>query len=52
LLKKCKTIDNNKVIQEDLVNITGSKLIVQGYVVKEANQLERFIEDRRTKLNI
>jgi len=32
--------------------IAGGKLIVQGYVVKAANQLEKIIENRRSKMNI
>ena len=41
-----------KVLQEDLVNITGGKLIVEDDVVKAADILEKIIEDRRTGLNI
>lgn len=41
-----------KVLKEDLVNITGGRLIVEEDVVKAADQLERIIESRRTAMNI
>ena len=41
-----------KVLKEDLVNITGGKLIVQEDVIKAADELEAIIEERRKSLNI
>lgn len=41
-----------KVLKEDLVNITGGKLIVQEDVIKAADELEEIIENRRIGLNI
>lgn len=41
-----------KVLKEDLVNITGGRLIVEEDVVKAADELEQIIENRRNKLNI
>ncbi len=41
-----------KVLKEDLVYITGGKLIVEDDVVKAADELEKIIENRRTELNI
>lgn len=41
-----------KVLKEDLVNITGGKLIVQEDVIKAADELETIIEERRKSLNI
>lgn len=41
-----------KVLKEDLVNITGGKLIVEDDVIKAADELEKIIESRRTGLNI
>lgn len=49
-------IDGSKVVtktlEEDLVNITGGKLIVEEDVVKAADELEAIILDRRKSLNI
>ncbi|MDF2502695.1 anaerobic carbon-monoxide dehydrogenase catalytic subunit [Clostridium sp.] len=42
----------SKVLKEDLVNITGGKLIVQEDVIKAADELEAIIEERRKSLNI
>lgn len=41
-----------KILKEDLVNITGGKLIVQEDVIKAADELEEIIENRRIGLNI
>lgn len=41
-----------KVLKEDLVNITGGRLIVEEDVIKAADELEKIIEDRRSKMNI
>ncbi|AGK98040.1 anaerobic carbon-monoxide dehydrogenase catalytic subunit [Clostridium pasteurianum] len=41
-----------KVLKEDLVNITGGRLIVQEDVIKAADELEAIIEERRKSLNI
>ncbi|NRT90608.1 anaerobic carbon-monoxide dehydrogenase catalytic subunit [Clostridium beijerinckii] len=41
-----------KVLKEDLVNITGGKLIIQEDVIKAADELEEIIENRRIGLNI
>lgn len=45
-----ETVTN--VLEHDLVNITGGKLIVEEDVVKAADQLEAIIEERRKGLNI
>ncbi|ADL53892.1 anaerobic carbon-monoxide dehydrogenase catalytic subunit [Clostridium cellulovorans] len=41
-----------KVLEEDLVNITGGRLIVEDDVIIAANELEDIIESRRVTLNI
>ncbi len=41
-----------KTLTEDLVNITGGKLIIEGDVVKAADKLEAIMEERRRALNI
>lgn len=41
-----------KVLKEDLVDITGGRLIVEEDVVKAADQLEQIIESRRIAMNI
>lgn len=45
-----ETVTN--VLEHDLVNITGGKLIVEEDVVKAADQLEAIIEERRKGINI
>lgn len=42
----------SKVLKEDLVNLTGGKLIVEEDVIKAADELEAIIGDRRKGLNI
>lgn len=41
-----------KVLKEDLVNITGGRLIVEDDVIKAADELEEIIKNRRIGLNI
>lgn len=41
-----------KILKEDLVDITGGRLIVEEDVVKAADQLEQIIESRRVAMNI
>lgn len=41
-----------KVLKDDLVNITGGRLIVEENVVKAANELEEIILNRRSAMNI
>ncbi|MDS0527791.1 anaerobic carbon-monoxide dehydrogenase catalytic subunit [Clostridium sp. SHJSY1] len=41
-----------KVLKDDLVNLTGGRLIVEEDVVKAADELEQIIENRRLGLNI
>jgi carbon-monoxide dehydrogenase catalytic subunit len=41
-----------KVLKEDLVNLTGGKLIVEEDVIKAADELEKIIENRRAEMNI
>lgn len=41
-----------KVLKEDLVNLTGGKLIVEEDVIKAANELEMIIESRRGEMNL
>lgn len=41
-----------KVLKEDLVNITGGRLIVEDDVIKAADELEKIIVNRRIGLNI
>ena len=42
----------SKMLKEDLVDITGGRLIVEYDVIKAADELERIIEERRKSLNI
>ena len=42
----------SKTLKEDLVDITGGKLIVEEDVLKAADELEQIIEDRRKTLNL
>lgn len=41
-----------KVLKEDLVDITGGKLIVEDDVIKAADELEKIIANRRAEMNI
>ncbi|OOM69972.1 carbon monoxide dehydrogenase 1 [Clostridium puniceum] len=41
-----------KVLKEDLVILTGGKLIVEEDVIKAANELEMIIESRRGEMNL
>lgn len=41
-----------KVLKEDLVDITGGKLIVEDDVIKAADELEKIIANRRSEMNI
>lgn len=41
-----------KVLEEDLTDITGGRLIVEEDVIKAADKLEKIIEDRRSQMNI
>ncbi|MBD7910835.1 MULTISPECIES: anaerobic carbon-monoxide dehydrogenase catalytic subunit [Clostridium] len=41
-----------KVLKEDLVNITGGRLIVEEDVIKAADELEKIIKNRRIGINI
>lgn len=41
-----------RVLKDDLVNLTGGRLIVEEDVVKAADELEQIIENRRISLNI
>lgn len=41
-----------RVLKDDLVNLTGGRLIVEEDVVKAADELEQIIENRRMSLNI
>lgn len=42
----------SKLLEDDLTNITGGKLIIEGDVVKAADKLENEIMDRRKKLGL
>ena len=42
----------SKVLKEDLVSLTGGRLIVEDDVIKAADELERIIEEKRKGLNI
>jgi carbon-monoxide dehydrogenase catalytic subunit len=41
-----------RILKDDLVNLTGGRLIVEEDVVKAADELEQIIENRRAGLNI
>ncbi|MEQ8198255.1 MAG: anaerobic carbon-monoxide dehydrogenase catalytic subunit [Clostridiaceae bacterium] len=41
-----------KILKEDLVGITGGKLIVEDDIMKAADELEQIINDRRASMNI
>lgn len=41
-----------KILKEDLVSITGGKLIVEDDIMKAADELEQIINDRRASMNI